>query len=277
MKCPRCSAEIPPGANLCPQCLSPSPPRDDPEAANLSHPDNPAAPTWPPASGLVGRLSLIERLLKYRGPLIEDVREGRSLGRYVAEALLVTVVCSGFYGLVVGISVGGWQTLYDPIKLPWVLLFTLLLCLPTLYIFSAYLGSTLSLAQVSVVTFGATAMVSIILLGFAPVTWFLMFTAPGSHHFAVLLNVAVFALAGIFGIGFLLHAMSELHPQRAELPRVRQLVRWWVALYAIVGAQMAWLLRPYFTMTDVFIRARGGNFFVAVAKTVLDIISGQAR
>jgi hypothetical protein len=235
----------------------------------------PQAPPAPRGTGLVGRLSLIEWLLKYRAHVIQDIRERRHLGRYAVDALLAAIVCSIFYGFVVGVSVGGWQTLYDPIKLPWVLVFTLLLCLPTLYVFSAYLGSGLSLAQVSVVTFGATAMVSITLLAFAPVTWFFMFTAPGSHHFWVLLNVVIFAVAGAFGVSFLVRAMRELHTQRAELPKVRRLVRWWVVLYGVVGAQMSWLLRPYFTATEVFIRPRGGNFFVAVLQTLAEWLSGR--
>ncbi|UCH33618.1 MAG: zinc ribbon domain-containing protein [Armatimonadota bacterium] len=275
MRCPRCDAEIPPDAKLCPQCLEAIEPPGNPGAEDASAQPAPLAPPWPPPAGIIGRLGLIERLLKYRARVIEDIREDRSLGRYVADAFLVTVVCSVFYGFVVGVSVGGWQTLYDPLKFPWILVFTLLLCLPTLYVFSAYLGSALSLAQVAVVAFGATAMVSIILLAFAPVTWFFMFTAPGSHHFAVLLNVAVFAAAGAFGVGFLMRAMQALHAETAELGKMRRFVGWWVALYAVVGAQMAWLLRPYFNVTDVFIRPRGGNFFVAVLKTIAESLSGQ--
>jgi hypothetical protein len=277
MKCPHCGAEIAQDASLCPHCQQPVVASANPGSEGAS-PPAPAAPlSLTRAPGLVGRLGLIEWLLKYRQQIIQDIRDNRNLGRYVVDALVVTFVCSIFYGFVVGISVGGWQILFDPIKVPWVLVFTLLLCLPTLYVFSAYLGSGLTLAQVGAVTFGATAMVSVILVAFAPITWFFMFTAPGSHHFAVLLNVAVFAVAGAFGVGFLMRVMRELHAQTAELPRVRRLVTWWIVLYAIVGAQMSWMLRPYFTVTDVFIRPRGGNFLVAVLRTIFEFLSGQGR
>ncbi|HUT74667.1 MAG TPA: zinc ribbon domain-containing protein [Armatimonadota bacterium] len=272
MTCVRCGADVPEQAGFCPQCGQPVTAGKPPEGSPVNVPQAPPAPR---RAGLAGRLSLIEWLLKYRAHVIQDIADERHLGRYAADALLVTVVCSVFYGFVVGVSVGGWQTLYDPIKLPWVLVFTLLLCLPTLYVFSAYLGSGLSLAQVSVVTFSATAVVSITLLAFAPVIWFFMFTAPDSHHFWVLLNVVVFAAAGAFGVGFLVRAMRQLHAQRAEFPKVRRLVNWWVVLYAVVGAQMSWLLRPYFTATDVFIRPRGGNFFVAVLRTLIEWLSGR--
>jgi len=277
MKCPQCGADIAQDVKLCPHCQRPVAGSGNPGIPNVGQQAHPAGPSLSRPLNLVGRLGLIEWLLKNREQIIQDIRESRNLGRYAADALLVTFVCSVFYGFVVGISVGGWQILFDPLKVPWVLVFTLLLCLPTLYVFSAYLGSGLTLAQVGAVTFGATAMVSVILLAFAPVTWFFMFTAPGSHHFAVLLNVAVFAVAGAFGAGFLMRVMRELHAQTGELPRVRRLVRWWIVLYAIVGAQMAWLLRPYFTVTEVFIRPRGGNFFVAVMQTIFEFLSGQGR
>ena len=37
---------------------------------------------------------------------------------------------------------------------------------------------------------------------------------------------------------------------------LRKTLGWWVILYALVGAQMSWLLRPFFNSTDVFIRPR---------------------
>jgi len=43
---------------------------------------------------------------------------------------------------------------------------------------------------------------------------------------------------------------------------------------AVVGAQMAWLLRPYFTATDVFVRPRGGSFFVTVLSLLWKHLSG---
>jgi hypothetical protein len=187
----------------------------------------------------------------------------------------VTLVGTVFYGFVVGISVGGWQILYNPIKMPWVLIFTLVLCLPSLYVFSCYLGSHLGLVQVCALGFAATAVVATILIGFAPITWFFMFTAPESHHFAVLFNVAVFAIAGFFGVQFLVRGSQALTKRIAERKAIEKVLNWWVVLYALVGAQMGWLLRPYFTATDVFIRPRAGNFFVALLTTLREFLSGK--
>jgi len=258
------------------------PPAPPPSAPPPSHPrcqpppiPPPPEPPPPRGSGFLGRLALIEWLLKYREHLFQEILAGRRLGRYVFDACLVTLAGTVFYGLVVGISVGGWQVLYDPIKMPWVLIFTLVLCLPSLYVFSCYLGSRLGLAQVCALAFTGTGVVATILIGFAPITWFFMFTAPGSHHFAVLINVAVFVVAGLFGVQFMRRGARAVHGPAGTGGAVERVMNWWMLLYALVGAQMAWLLRPYFTATDVFIRPRAGNFFVAVLETLGEFISGQ--
>jgi hypothetical protein len=248
---------------------------EPPPPAAAPPPLRPPTPPKPRGATVLGRLALIEWLLKYREHLFEDIFSGKSLGRYIFDASLVTLLGTVFYGFVAGVSVGGWQILYDPVKMPWILIFTLLLCLPSLYVFSCYLGSRLDLLQTCALAFNSTAVVSTILIGFAPITWFFMFTAPGSHHFAVLVNVIVFTIAGFFGIQFLSRGVHALNRELEERKAMERVVRWWVVLYAVVGAQMAWLLRPYFTPTDVFIRPRAGNFFVALLTTLKEFLSGQ--
>jgi hypothetical protein len=267
------ASSIPPPPPTEPPAPPPTPPPPAPRAAPPPAP--PPAPPGPRKPSFLGRIALIEWLLKYREHLFEDILERRNLGRYIIDAFLVTLLGSIFYGLVVGICIGGWQILFDPIKLPWVLILTLLLCLPSLYVFSCYRGSRLDLLQMCALAFNSTAVVSTILIGFAPIVWFFMFTAPGSHHFAVLINVAVFAVAGIFGVQFQLRGTRALHRAPGEQKGVQTVVRWWIVLYGLVGAQMAWLLRPYFTPTDVFIRPRAGNFFLSLLTTIADAISGQ--
>ena len=92
--------------------------------------------------------------------MFQDIIAQRDVSRYVIDSLLLTLVGGAFYGFGVGISVGGWQVLYDPIKIPWVLIFTVLLCLPSLYVFSCYSGSRLTLMQTCAVALTATAMVA---------------------------------------------------------------------------------------------------------------------
>ena len=247
----------------------PEPPEPEPEP-------EPLEPDERRGGGFLGSLALMEWLLKYQRTVFEDILDERELVRYLVDSIIVTIVGGVFYGLVVGISVGGWQILYNPVKMPWIFIFTLLLCLPSLYIFSAYSGSRLNLAQTAAVAFSATAVVATILIGFAPITWFFMFTAPDAYSFSILLNVFVFAVAGFFGVQFLFRAAGGLGADSAGRDGgtpLQQTLVWWVILYGVVGAQMGWLLRPYFNQADVFIRPRSGNFFVAVLRTIAEMLS----
>lgn len=245
-----------------------------PEPPQRPAPPEPLVPKERRRGGFLGSMALVEWLLKYQQTIFEDILEERELTRYLIDSIIVTIVGAAAYGLVVGISVGGWQILYNPVKMPWILLFTLVLCLPSLYIFSAYAGSRLSFVQTSAIAFTATAVVATILVGFAPITWFFMFTAPNAYHFTILFNVLVFAIAGFFGVQFLFRAARGIGRNLVESVPLRQTLGWWVILYALVGAQMAWLLRPFFNQTDVFLRPRRGNFFMAVLNSLADFLTG---
>ena len=86
---------------------------------------------------LWGRLGIAEWLLKHRDYLISQIENGREVQVILADLLLVAIVPTAFYGLVTGLATGSVQRiLSNPIKLPLVMIFSMSLCLPTLYIFS---------------------------------------------------------------------------------------------------------------------------------------------
>ena len=54
----------------------------------------------------------------------------------------------------------------------------------------------------------------------------------------------------------------------------RGVLRVWILIYAVVGAQMAWILRPFIGAPNeqfTFFRQRGGNFFKAVLEALRDL------
>jgi hypothetical protein len=54
--------------------------------------------------------------------------------------------------------------------------------------------------------------------------------------------------------------------------------RVWVVVFAVVGAQMSWVLRPFIGSPDrefSWFRQRSGNFFQAVAQVAYDLLSGS--
>jgi hypothetical protein len=223
------------------------------------------------------RLGLIQYLLQRRGIVFEDLKRGRDLGPYALDMFIVTFLLTAVYGLVVGVCVGlgSWQVLYNPIKMPFILVLTLALTVFTLYVFSSYFGARLSFLQTLALSMTATTVISIILAAFAPITFVFMFTAPESYNFHVLVNVAVFSIAGFFGVSFLLAAMRHVHRDNPQLATFLNVVKGWIVLYGIVGAQMSWLLRPFFHATNVFLRPRGGNIFEAIFKHLMALLGGS--
>ncbi len=64
---------------------------------------------------------------------------------------------------------------------------------------------------------------------------------------------------------------------RQELQRVQFIFRFWVVVFALVGAQMAWILRPFIGSPNIpftVFRPRGSNFFEAVWQKLAEILGG---
>lgn len=68
-------------------------------------------------------------------------------------------------------------------------------------------------------------------------------------------------------------------PEGQVLGQHTQVVfRCWIVLFALVGAQMGWVLRPFIGSPNLeftFFRERQSNFFAAVFKTVIELLSGS--
>jgi hypothetical protein len=83
---------------------------------------------------------------------------------------------------------------------------------------------------------------------------------------ALMANSAIFTLATLAG-----HRVLACHYRRLidEQPRHRLMIRIWLGLYAFVGTQMGWMLRPFVGAPDVavtFFRDEPfSNAYVAIA------------
>jgi hypothetical protein len=57
---------------------------------------------------------------------------------------------------------------------------------------------------------------------------------------------------------------------------VKTVFRFWVIIFALVGAQMSWVLRPFIgSPTDLFMwfAPRGSNFFAGVGRALIALFS----
>ena len=209
--------------------------------------------------------------------------------------LLVLTTLAMFYGFCMG-----WfavlrdepqyaQVLASMLKVPLLFLLTLLVTFPSLYVFNALIGSRLSFLMTLRLMVAFLAVLVAVTAAFGPIVAFFSATST-SYPFILILNVAVFALAGILGTNFLLQTLHRLtdalytQPAATDAPaeeagpldrleteatrnKVRVVFYVWVGTFALVGGQMAWVLRPFIGYPGTpftWLRERQSNFIEAV-------------
>ena len=240
------------------------------------------------------------------------------------------------------------QALASMLKVPLLFLLTLAVTFPSLYVFNALVGSRLTLGSMFRLLMAALGVTLAVLASFGPIVAFFSLSTE-NYSFMVLLNVVLFAIAGVLGLAFLLQTLRRLSaaisaelgwsasaasagataspvppyhaaspaplsqmpsvppgsvpppgqsawydppagpspgaqaPGAAPLgaleqtnlgrrqPAVAMVFRCWVLIFALVGAQMSWVLRPFIgnpALPFEWFRPRSSNFFEAVFHTI---------
>lgn len=158
------------------------------------------------------------------------------------------------------------------LKVPVLYLVTLAIVLPPIYVSNAFVGARLALRQMIAAALGALSVTTTVLGSMATIAVFFALTSR-SYNFIKLLNVAIFAYAGVSGLSYLAKCLRAMMPAgRRKIPQ-RLLVLWFV-LYMFVGTQMAWVLRPFMGspgMEFQVLREREGNFYESVLSSVRDL------
>jgi hypothetical protein len=157
-----------------------------------------------------GKQLIIERILRDRAGIWDQIINERDLPRLILRMLLTSAISLAVYGAVLGASNGWLQALVSTIKLPLLFLATLAICLPTLYLFNLVFGARLSVLQACALIMVAITVTAVLTLAFAPISLFFLITAR-SYAFFKLLNVAILALTALVGLRFLTSGMRALN------------------------------------------------------------------
>jgi hypothetical protein len=223
----------------------------------------------------VNNLAIIETILRSRHRFFDEIRQGVDLGAKMRAMLISGVVFFALYGAVMGSTHSLWQTLSSGVKLPLLFLSTLVICSPTLYFFNLIFGSNQSLSQNFCLILTAITVTAVLLLSFAPILLFFLLTT-SNYQFFKLLNVAIFAVSGVVGVLFLSQGMQIVSTSGEEGEGARRMVlRLWILVYAFVGSQMAWTLRPFIgapSMQFELFRQLGGNFYANIFASIGEIL-----
>lgn len=175
-------------------------------------------------------LSTPARAVKRRGEPAEQPA--------TARRDLLTITLGGLlFGAAVGSLRGGVQVPIAALKIPLATLLTLAVSAPGFAAFAGAFGRRWSFRETLAVALGAGARASLVLFALAPVLW-LAIDLGASHHGVRWLATIAYALAGLSGLGFMLHAVGSSRGRWATTLS-------FAGLFLIVGAQSAWLLRPF--------------------------------
>jgi len=220
-------------------------------------------------------LAVIETILRNRYHFFTEIRDGVGLRTKMRAMLVSSVIFLALYGAVIGSSHSLWQALSSAAKMPILFLATLVVCSPTLYFFNVLFGSNQSLTQNFCLILTCITVSSVLLLSFTPIVFFFLLTT-GGYQFFKLLNVLACGVSGWMGVLFLTQGMRIVSTAGKEGAGARRnVVRFWILLYAFVGSQMAWTLRPFIgapSMKFELFRQLGGNFYTNVFASIGELL-----
>lgn len=224
-----------------------------------------------------------------------------------SHLVAMVVLLAAIYGLFMGVyaifsrEVPEYRQLVSSAwKVPALYLLTLFICYPSLYVFSTLLGSRLSFWSTLRLLLAVTTITVTVLASFGPIVGFFALSTE-SYPFMKLLNVAFFGAAGFLGVAALRKAWHSLvksqepvvvkPPTPSNVPpplvpvampvkdettqQINRVFRVWIVIYALVGCQMAWVLRPFILSPGAefgWFRARYANFFTDVWQTLWNLL-----
>lgn len=193
----------------------------------------------------------------------------------IGAQVLIIAVFAFFYGLIMGSYNGVMQAFSSGTKMVMLLFLTLIICFPSFYIVQLVLGSKVTMKQLAIMILSGFLMTTTVMLAFAPIV--LLFQFGDNYNFLKLLHVAVFVFSGFFGMRAVLDALKNHFAEIGIYPKIGlSIFRIWVVIFAFVGIQLAWNLRPfvgYKGMPFEFLRQdTQGNFYESIAETISQML-----
>jgi hypothetical protein len=226
-------------------------------------------------------------------------------------------VCMGVYGVSGRPEPKFRQMAADAVKVPLLFLLTLTVTFPSLYVFNALVGSRLGAADLARLLTAALGVLLAVLAAFGPIVAFFSVTTHSYPFVVLMnvAVFALAAAFGLSYLTRTLDHMLPRPPARPRHPLarggedvpageltlpaegatpppppataepagppspevVRTVLRIWLVAFALVGAQMSWVLRPFIgspVAEFTWFRPRESSFFDAVIRTLRALFTG---
>ncbi|MGK0188220.1 MAG: hypothetical protein ACI9R3_004012 [Verrucomicrobiales bacterium] len=211
----------------------PVPSQTDPATAKATATKSP--PFTPMDSGDTAT-SFFETLLKQPGSIVHRMHQ-TGLGRPVLMLVAISMVSFVVFGALLGTFSLGNQLWAAPLKLSLGILFSALICLPSLYIFTCLTGMSARFTSVAGILAAVVALTGLLLLGFSPVIW--IFTqSTSSPVFMGALSLIFWLISLSVGMSLLPKLISFTSESSGPYLKI------WMIIFIVVTLQMSTSLRP---------------------------------
>ncbi|HEY3807677.1 MAG TPA: hypothetical protein VGL61_33980 [Kofleriaceae bacterium] len=208
-------------------------------------------------------LGVIDLLLRDRAAILARIRAGTGVPALLRAMIGTIAVTMTIVGAALGSYRGGIQIAYAAIKLPLVLLGTAALSAPALSAIGAALGRRSRLAADITLVMAALAFGSLLLVACTPLIM-LGREMDLEYHRMILATVVMFSIAGVAALRVIWRAVAL-----EAAPGWRTAIAGMCAVFALVGGQLSWALRPYLVRPRApeapFVRAVEGSLFDSIS------------
>lgn len=219
-----------------------------------------------------------------RTQLLDDIRADAGVLRHITTLSASIVVLGAAYGASLGSWNGARLSLYAAIKVPLLMLGTAAITALFNWVAASMLGLPLRLRQTVALSLVPLAIASLIAASLVPVTLFFTKSLPPPsdaqrtlHNLLYLTHTILIAGAGATGTSFLRRILRQVCGDPRRAVRIHAL---WLATYAFVGGEVAWVLRPFvgsIYLPIVFLRgdALHGNVYEFIFTDILPHLARQ--
>ena len=206
--------------------------------------------------------NILSHLLKKPLSVIHSMDEQEDL-RW-SPIFIMTIISLAFFGFIIGSFNGVTEQMWlAPVKIVSGILFSSLICLPSLYIFCCIGGMDKKFSTILGIQSCTMAITSLLLIGFSPVIW-LFSSSSDSLGFFGFLCIAIWLICLFMGLKFFTktgRAFGMRHTKHLYL---------WAAIFTLVTLQMPTTLRPIIGTSDKILNLNEKKFFLQHWTDVFD-------
>ena len=199
--------------------------------------------------------NLLSKLLRKPLSIFHELETKDVLWKIPITLILISVVSLTVFGLVVGTFSWGNQIWAAPLKIVSGLMFSALICLPSLYIFTCIGGLEARFSTVVGMLCSIVALSGLLLVGFAPVVWLFSVSSTSSVFIGFML-LALWMICVGFGFNLVFCAGRAMGMTNTGHLLV------WCFIFLLVTVQMTTTLRPIVGKSESLFNFEEKKFFL---------------